>query len=146
MTTTFRTLLAITALFALLTTAIANGNQELDLDFSTMTMREFATARGWSEPHAVALISSQPSIPGADFDSMTLREIASARGYNQPDPVALTDLPQFAEVTIEHLADLVSFVANRHYAGNVLAACKGLYEIFESDAQMNRVLAVLTGS
>jgi hypothetical protein len=143
MRTLLWTLLAITTLFALLTSVIANGNEP---DFSSMTMREIATAHGWSQPHAVALSATLPSITITGFDSMTMREIASTHGWNQPEPVALTSLPQFADATIEHLTDIVSFVANRYYDGDVIAACDGIYEIFASDAQMNRVISLLIGS
>ena len=81
-----------------------------------------------------------------DFDTMTMNEIAIYHGVDWPEPVALTDLPQFSDATIGYLTELVSFVANRYFDGDVIAACEGIDYVFESRAQMNRVISVLTGS
>jgi hypothetical protein len=46
---------------------------------------------------------------------------------------------------IEALASLVWNVADIYYDQDVEAACAALYDMFESDAQMNRVIFVLAG-
>jgi hypothetical protein len=139
MRTILRSLLAITTVVALFGITVAQVDYG-DTDPTTLTMLEIAALHGWNQPEVVAL-TAQP-----DFDTLTMLEVAALHGWNQPQPVAFTDLPQFADATIEHLVDLVTFVANRYYDGDVIAACDGIYSAFESDAQMNYVIFVLTGS
>ena len=80
------------------------------------------------------------------YHAPTLKDYAIASGVDWPEPVILTDLPQFSDATIGNLAELVTLVADRYYHGDVVTACERLAYSFESRAQMNRVIAVLTGS
>ena len=107
-------------------------------------MLEIAAARGWNQPQPFIL--SPTTIAQDSYDGLTMLEVAALHGWTQPEVAVLTDLPQFSEANIEHLIDTVVFVADRHYEGDLIAACNGIEDIFESEAQFNHVLAILTGS
>ena len=137
MKNTLEILLAITTVFALLTTAFAED------DYDGRTQLEIAAAHGWNLPQPFIL---SPESTVADFDGRTMLEIAIAHGAAFPQPAVLTDMPQFGDATIKRLARFMRFLANRHYDGDVEAACIDLAFSFESPAQMNQVVGFLTGT
>ena len=91
-----------------------------------------------------ALLSS--AVAQSNYHAPTLKDYAIASGVIWIEPVALADLPQFSDTRIESLAEIATVVADRHHGGDVVAACESLSYIFESLAQMNREIAVLTES
>ena len=219
MKTTLTTLLAMTTLFALLTTATANGYQGLyggfdqviadayyDGDIQAAGEALYLTRpsgntiealvqtvadayHGGDQRAALEAVtgSAPPSVTGLAWTRTDLTEAlmdalanayysgdqeAALAGVTRAGMMSFTRIGDPAEAlvdalasayyggdgeaasvavtgwdsSIEELAGFVLQIANGYYDGDVVAACDGVYDIFESDAQMNRVITTLTGS
>ncbi len=89
MKTIFRTLIAVTTLFALLTTAFAQSNQGPSIDFIQTIADTYYNGDLCAALEAFRQGTGQ-QLADVNYDSLTMKEIAILSGVDWPEPVKVT--------------------------------------------------------